>query len=63
MTDGERTATAVVLSLALHWLFLNGWKPDAPTTDGPETDDIVVVDPSGMESHFNKMKRGYYLAL
>ena len=49
MTDGERTATAVVLSLALHWLFLNGWKPDAPTTDGPETDDIVVVDPSGME--------------
>lgn len=49
MTDGERTATAVVLSLALHWLILNGWKPDAPTTDRAETDDIVVVDNAGME--------------
>ena len=50
MTDGERTATAVVLSLALHWLILNGWKPDAPTTGGSETDDIVVVDTAGLET-------------
>lgn len=50
MTDGERTATAVVLSLALHWLFLNGWKPDTPTLAGSETDDIVVVDTAGMET-------------
>ena len=49
MTDGERTATAVVLSLALHWLVLNGWKPDASTLAGSETDDIVLVDTSGME--------------
>jgi len=50
VTDGERTATAVVLSLALHWLILNGWKTGAPTTDGPATDDIVVVDTAGMET-------------
>ena len=49
MTDGERTATAVVLSLALHWLVLNGWKADTPTTAETEADDIVFVDTSGME--------------
>ena len=49
MTDGERTATAVVLSLVLHWLVLNGWKPDAPAIAGSEIDDIIAVDTSGME--------------
>ena len=49
MTDGERTAIAVVLSLAVHWLVLIGWKTEAPRTAGPEPDDIVVIDTSGME--------------
>jgi TonB family protein len=49
VTDGERTAAAVVLSLALHWLVLNGWKSVPMTTDGAATDDMVVVDTFGME--------------
>lgn len=49
MTDGKRTTTAVVLSLALHWLALNCWKPDASTMDEAEIDDIVVVDAGGIE--------------
>ena len=49
MTDGERTALAVVLSLALHWLVLNGLKSGGMTMAEAGTDDVVVVDTSGME--------------
>ena len=49
MTDSERTATAVVLSLALHWLALSGWKPVTIAMVEAETDDLVIVEHSSME--------------
>ena len=49
MTDGERTATAIVLSLALHWLALSAWKPVTIAMAEAEADDLVIVDHSSME--------------
>jgi TonB family protein len=50
VTDGERTAIAVVSSLALHWLALTGWTSATPTMAAAETDDIVVIETSGVET-------------
>ncbi len=48
MTDGERIATAVALSVALHWAGLSGWRPEPPAA--APGDDAAVVDIAGPET-------------
>ncbi|WP_319775313.1 TonB family protein [Breoghania sp.] len=40
MTDGERIAAAIAISLALHWLLLKGFAP--PSLETGSSDTIVV---------------------
>jgi TonB family protein len=48
VTDGERIAAAAVLSVALHWALLAGWRPEPPVP--PPGEDVLLLDLSGPDT-------------
>ncbi len=47
MTDGERIAAALAVSVSLHWLALSGWVSEPPSPS--PGDETVVIDLSAAD--------------